>query len=303
MRLVTLPATRASPRFPDATLQNAGRRNRVPAGKTRSKCDRRTSRRCSGSRTVIATVAPSSRTTRPRLWKMVQRSGSERWAVRLRTEDRRFDLRRRRGRGSTLARTATWGGTAAVPPPVASVRGAPRDFRGPSGRRVRGASACGMGAETRLDREAAAARRRRSGPVGALGEHGSRLGDGSGGAALGRGGMRGGEVVEDAADDAGLGDEGDHAHHAAAAGTDERIDFVHPANEPGPSPAKGGQGWGHRGERQGRLRGRAGGGRLCFPGLAAGLLLAADDVGVGAVVMDDTAMRTRTFLLTFMLSS
>jgi DNA-binding response OmpR family regulator len=48
-------------------------------------------------------------------------------------------------------------------------------------------------------------------------------------------------VLEDAADDATLGDEGDHPHHASAAGTDERIDLVHPANELGPSAAKGGQ--------------------------------------------------------------
>ena len=34
-------------------------------------------------------------------------------------------------------------------------------------------------------------------------------------------------VVEDAADDAALGDEGDHPHHATAPGTDERIDLVH----------------------------------------------------------------------------
>ena len=98
-------------------------------------------------------------------------------------------------------------------------------------------------------------------------------------------------MVEDATKDAGLGDEGDHAHDTKAAGTEKRIDFVHPANEPGPSQAKGGQGWGHRGERQGRLRGRAGGGRLCFPGLAAGLQLAADDVGVGAVVVNEVPSR------------
>lgn len=48
-------------------------------------------------------------------------------------------------------------------------------------------------------------------------------------------------MVEDAADDAALGDEGEDPHDALAAGTDERIDFVHPANELGPSAAKGGQ--------------------------------------------------------------
>jgi hypothetical protein len=57
-------------------------------------------------------------------------------------------------------------------------------------------------------------------------------------------------VLEDAADDAALGDEGDHPRHASAAGTDERIDLVHPANELGPSAAKGGQ----RGGRGGRRR-------------------------------------------------
>jgi hypothetical protein len=54
------------------------------------------------------------------------------------------------------------------------------------------------------------------------------------------------------ADDAAIGDEGDHPHHASAAGTDERIDLVHPANELGPSAAKGGQ----RGGRAGRRRRR-----------------------------------------------
>jgi hypothetical protein len=44
-------------------------------------------------------------------------------------------------------------------------------------------------------------------------------------------------MVADAADDAGLGDEGDHAHHALAAGSDGRIDFVHPAKELSPSTA------------------------------------------------------------------
>ena len=47
-------------------------------------------------------------------------------------------------------------------------------------------------------------------------------------------------MLEDAADDAALGDEGDHPHHASAAGTDERIDLVNPAKELSPSAAKGG---------------------------------------------------------------
>jgi hypothetical protein len=37
-------------------------------------------------------------------------------------------------------------------------------------------------------------------------------------------------VVEDAADDAALGDEGDHPHHASLAGTDEGIELVHPSS-------------------------------------------------------------------------
>jgi len=43
-------------------------------------------------------------------------------------------------------------------------------------------------------------------------------------------------VVEDAADDAALGDEGDHPHHASAAGTDQRIGLVNPAKELSPRP-------------------------------------------------------------------
>ena len=42
--------------------------------------------------------------------------------------------------------------------------------------------------------------------------------------------------VEDAADDAALGDEGDHPHHASAAGTDQRIGLVNPAKELSPRP-------------------------------------------------------------------
>ena len=64
-------------------------------------------------------------------------------------------------------------------------------------------------------------------------------------------------MVGGAAGDAGLDDEGDHAHHAVASGTDEGIDPVDPAEGPGPSAAKGGPGWGQR-----REKGRSGGGRL-----------------------------------------
>jgi hypothetical protein len=55
-----------------------------------------------------------------------------------------------------------------------------------------------------------------------------------------------GEVFQDAADQTRLGDEGDHAHNASAAGTDERIDLVDPSDELGPSTAQGGQSWGRR---------------------------------------------------------
>jgi hypothetical protein len=51
-------------------------------------------------------------------------------------------------------------------------------------------------------------------------------------------------VIQDAADQTRLGDEGDHAHEASAAGTDERIDLVDPSDELGPSAAQGGQSWG-----------------------------------------------------------
>jgi hypothetical protein len=44
------------------------------------------------------------------------------------------------------------------------------------------------------------------------------------------------KVVEDAANDAALGDEGDHPHHASAAGTDQRIGLVNPAKELSPRP-------------------------------------------------------------------
>ncbi len=46
-----------------------------------------------------------------------------------------------------------------------------------------------------------------------------------------------GEVVQDAADQTRLGDEGDHAHQASAAGIDERIDLVDPSDELGPATA------------------------------------------------------------------
>ena len=53
-----------------------------------------------------------------------------------------------------------------------------------------------------------------------------------------------GEVIQDAADQTRLEDEGDHAHEASAAGTDERIDLVDPSDALGPSAAQGGQSWG-----------------------------------------------------------
>jgi hypothetical protein len=48
-------------------------------------------------------------------------------------------------------------------------------------------------------------------------------------------------MFQDAADQTRLGDEGDHAYHASAAGTEERIDLVDPSEELGPSAAQGGQ--------------------------------------------------------------
>ena len=98
-------------------------------------------------------------------------------------------------------------------------------------------------------------------------------------------------MLEDAADDAALGDEGDHPHHASAAGTDERIDLVHPANELGPSAAKGGQ-RGRRGvTRRRSVFARPWHERLCLLSLAAGLQLAAHDVRVGAAIVDEVAAR------------
>lgn len=88
-----------------------------------------------------------------------------------------------------------------------------------------------------------------------------------------------------------LGNEGDHTHHASAAGTDEWIDLVHPANELGPSAAKGGQRGGRGGRRRRRVRARSRGERLTLLSLAAGLQLAAHDVRVGAEVVDEVAAR------------
>jgi len=106
---------------------------------------------------------------------------------------------------------------------------------------------------------------------------------------------RGGEVVEDEADDAALGDEGDHAHVAAAAGTDERIDLVDPADEMGPPAAKGGEGGGRRGRPGGCVLARLvlGGDALLSltASLTASLPLASDDVGAGAAVVDEVAAR------------
>lgn len=102
---------------------------------------------------------------------------------------------------------------------------------------------------------------------------------------------RGGEVVEDAAEDAGPGDEGDHALHTVAAGADEGIDLEDPADELGPSAPKGGQGRGHRGGRKRRRRGRSRGERLCLSGLPLGPQLSVHDVGVGAVVVHEVPSR------------
>ena len=93
-------------------------------------------------------------------------------------------------------------------------------------------------------------------------------------------------MVENAADDAALGDECDHPH-ASAAGTDERIGLGDPANELGPSAARGGQRGGRAGRRRRRVSARSRGERLTLLGSVAGLELAAHDVGVGAVVVDE----------------
>jgi hypothetical protein len=98
-------------------------------------------------------------------------------------------------------------------------------------------------------------------------------------------------VVEDAADDAALGNEGDHPHHTLAAGTEERIDLVHPSKELGPSAAKGGQRRGREGMRWRSVFARPWRERLCSLSLVAGLQLAAHDVRVGAVLVDEVAAR------------
>ena len=82
-----------------------------------------------------------------------------------------------------------------------------------------------------------------------------------------------------------LGDEGDHAHHASAAGTDERIDLVEPSDELGPSTAQSGQSWG----RWRRLPARFWREGLRLGGVAASLCLTPRHVGVRAVVVDEVA--------------
>ncbi len=100
-------------------------------------------------------------------------------------------------------------------------------------------------------------------------------------------------MVEDAAEDAAIGDEGDHARDALAAGTDERVDSVHPATELGPSTAKGGLRGGPRGRRRMGLRmnARPRRERRALPSMAASLQPPARDVGVGAVVVDEVPSR------------
>src|SRR5450830_705408 len=129
------------------------------------------------------------------------------------------------------------------------------------------------------------------GPSGGSGGNGNHGSCGRWSAVLGCAASRGAKVVEDAADDAALGDEGDHPHHASAAGTDERIDLVHPANELGPSAAKGGQRGGRGVTRRRSVFARPWHERLCLLSLAAGLQLAAHDVRVGTVVVDEVAAR------------
>jgi hypothetical protein len=47
-------------------------------------------------------------------------------------------------------------------------------------------------------------------------------------------------MIEDALDDVGLGNEADHAHLAAASGTHQGVDLVHPADQLCPTSAEGG---------------------------------------------------------------
>jgi hypothetical protein len=87
------------------------------------------------------------------------------------------------------------------------------------------------------------------GPSGGSGGNGNHGSCGRWSAVLGSAASRGVKVVEDAADDATLGKEGDHPHHASAAGAAQRIGLVNPAKELSPSAAKGGQ----RGRRGGMI--------------------------------------------------
>lgn len=57
---------------------------------------------------------------------------------------------------------------------------------------------------------------------------------------LGGGASRDARMVEDAAEDAAFGYEGDDPHHALAPGKDERIDLVRPSKELSPSAPKSG---------------------------------------------------------------
>jgi len=83
--------------------------------------------------------------------------------------------------------------------------------------------------------------------------------------------------------EAGLGEEGDRADHAAASGTDEGIDLEDPADEPGPSAAKGGR----RGEPA--VGGGGGGEAVVEASGSAGR--ASDDVRSGAVAVDQVSPR------------
>ena len=98
-------------------------------------------------------------------------------------------------------------------------------------------------------------------------------------------------MVEDAADDAALGDECDHPHHALAAGTDERIGLVDPTNQLSPSTPKSGERGGDRRWRRRRMNARSRGEGLCLLGLALGLEFPAHHVRIGAVVMDQVPSR------------
>ncbi len=126
----------------------------------------------------------------------------------------------------------------------------------------------------------------RARPTGGSERIGNRGGGERRSAILDSAASRGARMVEDAADDAAFGCEGDDPHHALTAGTDERVDFVHASWKPGPATPKSGRRWGRAGRRRRRMIVRPRGERLCLLVLAPGLQLPAHDVRIDTVVMD-----------------